>query len=154
MEYITHLRTRRKNEVSEHKCAPDTCVYMGVYIVRVATETEGIAIRTEKQQIYLVYKYIYIFTAHESQFTRGANRQHYYTGTYVQKKASRTETREIVLSIPGVKKNFERPPRASACTDRVETQTDVCGRVSRVRVRTVLPKSARTKRKVGKSMKN
>ena len=62
MEYITHLRTRRKNEVSEHKCAPDTCVYMGVYIVRVATETEGIAIRTEKQQIYLVYKYIYIYS--------------------------------------------------------------------------------------------
>ena len=67
-------------------------------------------------------------------------------GTYVQNKASRTETREIVLSIP-TEKNFERSPRAPECTDRAETSTNVSGGASPVRVLSALPKSARTKRK-------
>ena len=39
------------------------------------------------------------------------------------------------------------------CTDRAETSTDVSGRASCPRALGVLPKSARTKRKVGKSTK-
>ena len=73
--------------------------------------------------------------------------------TYVHNKASRTETREIVISNPAGK-NFERPPRAPECTDRAKTSTNVSGWASRVRVLTVLVKSARAKRKVGKNTKN
>ena len=49
----------------------------------------------------------------------------------VQNKASRTETRELVLSTPAGK-NFERPPRAPKWTDRARTSTNVSGRDSRV----------------------
>ena len=93
--------------------------------------------------------------AHSSSWEpREENRQQYYTGTYVQTKASRTETREIVLSTPAGTKNLERPPRAPGCMDGAETSTNVSSRASCVRVLTVLPKSARTKRKVGESAKN
>ena len=70
--------------------------------------------------------------------------------TYVQNMASRIETREIVLSTPAGK-NVERLPRAPECTDGAETCTNVFGRASYVRALTVLPKSARAKRKVSKS---
>ena len=45
---------------------------------------------------------------------------------------SRTETKEIVLSTPAGKKNFEGLPRAPECTDRARPSTIVSGRASLV----------------------
>ena len=49
--------------------------------------------------------YVRITTVVCSQHMRG-KKQHYQTGMYVQSKASRTETREIVLSTPAGKKTL------------------------------------------------
>ena len=78
-----------------------------------------------------------------------------FRGTYAQKKglSYRNQGNHLIHSRRG--KNVERLSRASECTARAETSTNVSGRGSCVQVlRTVLPKSARTKRKVGKSPKN
>ena len=74
----------------------------------------------------------FTITARLSREPREEIRQQYYTSTCVQNKASRTETREIVLGTPAGGKNFERPPRAPECTDRARTSINVSGRASRV----------------------
>ena len=55
--------------------------------------------------------------------------------------ASRTETREIFLSTPAGKKNFERSPRAPECTDRARTSPSVSARASRVDYLVFFPKA-------------
>ena len=59
----------------------------------------------------------------------------------------------MLLSTLAPEKNFERLPRTPECTDRAQTSTTVPGRPSRVDLRSVLPKSARTKGYVGKRTK-
>ena len=76
---------------------------------------------------------------------------------YVQNNASRTETRENVLSTAADKKNFQRLPRAPHCTDRARISINVSGRafaVSTCRLHSVSPKSACTTRYVRKNTKN
>ena len=75
------------------------------------------------------------------------------TGTYVRNKASRIETKEIVLSSPAEKKDFERLSRAPECMDRAETWTNVSGRASCAREFDVGRKALCTKRKVVKITK-
>ena len=89
-----------------------------------------------------------ILRVHERQ-----KKRRHFRGTYVQKKPLVLKEGKSSYLLPPEKK-IERPPRAPESTDRAETWTNVSGRASRVRVFPVLPKSARAKRKVGKSTKN
>ena len=71
----------------------------------------------------------------------------------ISEVCTRIETREIVLSTLAGKKNLERLSRVPECTDRAETSTNVSGRASCVQILAASAKSARAKRKIGKSTK-
>ena len=71
---------------------------------------------------------------------RGQQKQTKFYRYARTKWASCRETREIVLSTPVGKKNFERLPRELQCSDRAQTSTNVSGRASCVGVLSVLPK--------------
>ena len=60
---------------------------------------------------------------------------------------------KMLLSGPAGEKKLGAPATRSECTDRAQTSTNVSGRPSRVDLRSVLPKSARTKGYVGKRTK-
>ena len=81
---------------------------------------------------------------------RGQQKQTKFYRYARTKWASCRETREIVLSTPVGKKNFERLPRELQCSDRAQTSTNMSGRASRVGVLSVSPKSAHAKRYVRK----